>query len=373
MTIRHLCLALLLLGLTATPALAARHALLIGIGDYQHAGLADLPGARTDLDLTERVLRERLGFGDADITRLLDAEATHVGIQQAFESLADRVRDGDFVYIHYSGHGSLVADQGDEQERSGYDQTLVSHGARSDASDGLNRYDVLDDELSAWLAPIADKAGELVVVSDACHSATNTRGQAPVARAAPAAAQADHPLASARLARADLSRAVVIGAARDDQSAHEIQIDDGLAADAFSVHWAAALERAAPGDSWRQVFARAALWTRQTGGFVQDPQLSGHGAERAINGGDVVVRQFRGQFTQLRNSGDSLLNCGWHHAELSKLSPELPTSCNSSGPVRRLKKPLASALSRWFEMGWRCRAGAVGLRCMVGRLRVGWV
>ena len=275
----------------ALPALAANHALLIGVSDYQAAGLPSLPGALTDLELMAAVLQERLGLAPGDIRVLRDAQASHVGVRQAFRELADAVAPGDFVYIHYSGHGSLVPDRNGDGERGGKDQTLVTYAARTGDAQGDDRYDVLDDQLNAWLAPIAEKAGELVYVADSCHSATNTRGaQAPVARAAPAADQDDHPYSRLLPVSADLGTAVLVGAARDDQSAHELNLDDGRPAGAFTANWARALRLAEPGDSWRRVFDRAAVWTRLAQGTGQQPQISGRGADYAINGGRVIER-----------------------------------------------------------------------------------
>ena len=215
-------LALTLSLLAAPAANAASHALLIGISDYQAAGLSPLPGALTDVELMGAVLKERLGLRPEEIRVLRNAEATHDGLRRAFRELADAVAPGDFVYIHYSGHGSLVPDRNGDGERTGHDQTLVTHGARTATAQGDDRFDVLDDQLNAWLAPIAARAGELVYVADACHSASNTRGdQAPVSRAAPADAQGDHPYSELPATSADLRAAVLIGAARDDQRSEE--------------------------------------------------------------------------------------------------------------------------------------------------------
>jgi len=78
--------------------------------------------------LTEGVLRERFGFQDNDFIIIKDA--THTGIEKAFNALTERVKSDDFVYIYYSGHGSQTDDlNGDEP--SGLDQTWVSYGART--------------------------------------------------------------------------------------------------------------------------------------------------------------------------------------------------------------------------------------------------
>ncbi len=288
-------LAALLALAVGTPALAARHALLIGVSEYAPTGLTDLPGARQDVALMQEVLRSRLGFQRAEIRTLLDRDATHTGIECAFAELAQAVQPGDFVYIHYSGHGSRVTDFNDQgQERTGQDQTLVSFGARRADSMGLDRYDILDDELNGWLGRLADRlgeSGELVVVADACHSASNTRGaSALVSRAAPADSQESHPLAHGPSARHPLAGAIRIGAAGDEQSAYEYSPKADAKAGLFTWHWAAALSRAEPGETWRQTFERAELGVSLVKGTDQRPQLMGERADRPILGGGLPAR-----------------------------------------------------------------------------------
>ncbi len=283
-----------LLTVTGSEALAAHHALLIGISEYASAGLTDLPGAMNDLDLMKQVLRSRLGLREEEIVVLRNRQATRTGVRQALAALADRVQPGDSVYLYYSGHGSRMDDQnGDERERGGKDQTLVGWGARVPGSAGDDRFDILDDELNAWLGPIAARAGEFVAVFDSCHSATVTRGaDAPTSRAAPAADQSDHPAARKPPPDQDLRDMVRIGAARDDQQAIEWQPDEepahrhGL----FTWHWASALTGATPTDTWRRVFERAAWVVSAARAGQQQPQITGGSADRPLLGGRLDAR-----------------------------------------------------------------------------------
>ena len=274
-------------------ASAARHALLIGISEYNRIGFDDLPGAARDLDLVSAVLTSRLGFASGEIRVLRNEDATHRGIERAFSDLAESVAPGDLVFIHYSGHGSLVRDFND-YEPTGQDQTLVPFGARREDSEGIDRFDILDDELNLWLGRISDRigqSGQLVMVSDACHSATNTRGPSPlVSRAIPAAVQALHPLAQGPADRHPLDNAIRIGAAADLEQAFEFQPDHGGPAGQFTWHWVAALEGAAPGETWRDVFERANLGVTTLMPAVQHPQITGSRADRTILGGALRAR-----------------------------------------------------------------------------------
>lgn len=273
---------------------AGKHALLIGVSDYADTGLRDLPGARQDVVLVRRALERRFGLRPDQISTLVDEEATHTGIQAAFAKLAEAVEPGDFVYVHYSGHGSLVKDYNDDRddpESGAWDQTLVGHGARRPGVQGLDRYDILDDEINRWLAPIAERAGELVFVTDACHSATNTRGaDAPVARAVPPADQSDHPYARLPGRRDPLAGAILIGAADDSSQANEAEMPDGARAGLFTWYWASALEQARAEDTWRQVFERARVST-QLEDSSQVAQLTGTAADRCLLGGRLDARR----------------------------------------------------------------------------------
>jgi hypothetical protein len=290
----RLALVIALLGALPGVGRATDHALLIGISDYAAAGLEPLPGALTDVQIVRAALRERLGLPDAAITTLVDAEATHGGIRAALADLAGRVAPGDFVYIHFSGYGSRLPGPVDEGEPGAGARTLVPFGTRTDSAAGLDRFDILDDDVNAWLAPIAARAGELVWVADAGHAATNTRGeQAPTARAAPPARQDGHPSRhAAPTPPAALAAAVRIGAAQEDRSAYELPYAAARNRDAgaFTANWVRSLHRAEPGESWRQVFERAAVWTAQDRRIGQRPRLSGP-AERPLRGGRIAPRR----------------------------------------------------------------------------------
>jgi len=288
-----LALTLTLILTWAGPALAARHALLIGVSDYADSGFTDLPGAQRDLVLVDEVLRSRLGFAPAEIRVLRNGEATHTGIARAFADLAQAAGAGDRVFVHYSGHGSLVTDFNDDED-SGKDQTLVPFAARRESSEGIDRFDILDDELNRMLGRIADRIGpegELVVVTDACHSATNTRGPSPlVSRALPDAVQESHPMARGPSERHPLANAIRIGAAADDERAFEYSPAGGHQVGLFTHHWVEALARAEPTDTWRQVFERAGIGVSSLMPAVQHPQIIGERADRTIGGGALRPR-----------------------------------------------------------------------------------
>lgn len=278
---------LLLLLLVSPPGWATRHALLIGVSDYSASGaknLNDLPGTRNDLERIAQVLASRPELKPDDLVVLRDSQATHRNIEREFRALAQRVQPGDFVYIHYSGHGSRIPDP-TKRKPSGQHQTWVSYGSRAPGSVEDDRYDILDNELNRWLKPIDEKAGELVYVADSCHAAGTARGEALPTRAAPS--PGDHPLAAEPYQTYVLQHAVSIAAAREDKSAHEFKTDQDKPYGIFTWYWAQALEAVKPGETWQQLFDRTEAQVTRAYGEAQRPQIDGPLKGHPILGGAV--------------------------------------------------------------------------------------
>jgi hypothetical protein len=150
-----------------------RRALLIGINDYASPSLLKLRGALNDMELVAEVLKKQFDFPAANLTILRDEQASREAILAAIQQLVAESGPNDFLYIHFSGHGAQVEDfDGDEED--GMDETLVAQDSRTEGVP-----DILDDEISALIEPLASRA---VMVVDACHSGTITRGEISVAQ-----------------------------------------------------------------------------------------------------------------------------------------------------------------------------------------------
>lgn len=169
----------LLLGVQSLNA-ETKRALLIGVSDYGNAmedpnKWANISGAN-DIVLLSPLFTEH-GYS---VTSLVDAQATHAGITKALEKLAKDSRKGDLVYIHFSMHGQPFEDlNGDEED--GWDEALIPVDAQMRYSKGVYEGDshLLDDELEGYFDKLRSKigsVGQLVVVLDACHSGTASRG-----------------------------------------------------------------------------------------------------------------------------------------------------------------------------------------------------
>jgi len=256
-----------------------KHALLIGIQEYDYipkgsrSRIQSLNGPINDVKLTKSVLRERFGFQEDNFIILLNKQATHTGIKNAFQRLIDRVKSNDFVYIHYSGHGSQTEDlNGDE--RSGKDQTWVSYGARRTNEAHIDNYDVLDDEINAWLAAL--KTDQIVFVSDSCHSATVSRA---VSQGFVRAVEDDkrpHLLGKPIYSQLTTHHGIRVGAARDDK-----QAVDGV----FTWHWVQSLQQAQAGNTWNDVFKRTYIQISARRYNKQQPQIEGDHRQQVLGGG----------------------------------------------------------------------------------------
>ena len=151
-------------------------ALVIGIGDYpEESGWCKIHGDN-DISIVTEML-EVNGFEQVQI--LSNKTASKQGIMEALNNLAKKASLDDVVYIHFSGHGQQITDL-DGDEPDGYDEAWIPYDACKDYSGkykGQNH--IVDDELYDFLnqlrAKIGDK-GKIIVVSDACHSGSGSRG-----------------------------------------------------------------------------------------------------------------------------------------------------------------------------------------------------
>jgi hypothetical protein len=297
----------------AESSLNQTHVLLIGEWDYSAAKLPDLDGPRNDIALMRDLLHARFGVPDSAIVML--SNPTHTQVQHAFEDLQKQVSPGDLVYIQFSGHGSTTPDPGDPR---GEDQTWVPHGARVEGVAGLDSMDILDKEIALWLKPLYDKTQDVVFVSDSCHSATVSRGESRRGvRQVDPAIGAMHPLVGTLAKVPYPTSGVRIGAARDFESAVELEPTSGRACAAgsstcygvFTWNWAQALRESEPGASWGDVFRRTAARVSAVPSTYQRPQLDGQPGRAVLQARFASV--MRSVEVSSVDDGGALLNAGW--------------------------------------------------------------
>lgn len=153
-----------------------KRALVIGLGEQQDKAWNKINGDK-DVPLVQGMLKNA---GFKSVTTLVNRQATKTGIIGAFRKMAASCKQGDVVYIHYSGHGQQITDVHND-ERDGLDECWIPYDACRKASATYHgEKHLTDDELNVYLNAIRNKIGakgKLLVVIDACHSGDGTRGE----------------------------------------------------------------------------------------------------------------------------------------------------------------------------------------------------
>jgi hypothetical protein len=169
-------LGLLLLAGADVVGAGQRHALLIGVGRYSHLPKATLEGPPFDVEGLRDVLSRRWGFDPANISTLLDEQATKTAILSAIDDLASRTRPGDFVFIYFSGHGTSGYDTAfKDAGLDGGTGALVPADFKSTArADLKNRLIIGSRDLRPLLLKLAGQR-EVLVAFDSCFSGNAAR------------------------------------------------------------------------------------------------------------------------------------------------------------------------------------------------------
>ena len=172
----HKTILIVLLLLCGFATAQNKMALVVGIGDYpKESGWCKIHGDN-DITIITEMLEEN-GFEQVQI--LSNKAATKQVIMEALNNLAKKASLGDVVYIHFSGHGQQITDL-DGDEPDGYDEAWIPYDAcktYSETYHGQNH--IVDDELFDFLNQLRANVGDMgkiIVVSDACHSGSGSRG-----------------------------------------------------------------------------------------------------------------------------------------------------------------------------------------------------
>jgi hypothetical protein len=153
--------------LLAVQALAqervGRHALIIGVSQYQNPAASPLKGVPYDV-ISAGKIADAMGVPRSNQIVLQDEKADKASIIRELDGLAKRVAPGDRVLVYFSGHGTRWPD------------------AQGKCMEGLYPYDgqsITHAELAQHISPLSKIADKLITIVDACHSggvvAGNTR------------------------------------------------------------------------------------------------------------------------------------------------------------------------------------------------------
>lgn len=151
----------------------------------------NLGGCVNDVALLECFLKDDVGVLGDHISKLTSSVPddptqnapredcsiwpTYWNIIQAFYNILQKAQAGDFVYIHYSGHGARVRTvYGNLKESNGIDEALVPVDIEVPRDSEQSRY-VRDLEIASWLEKFVQKGLRVTLVLDSCHSGGSNR------------------------------------------------------------------------------------------------------------------------------------------------------------------------------------------------------
>lgn len=189
--LRICCLAPLAFLLPGVPDCLAgqRHAVLVGVSEYpnvrikESGGRVDLRGPRNDVRLMHDVLRLH-GFEPSRITVLADGASadlapvlpTRANILSALDRTIAMLGPGDFLYIHFSGHGSQQPERVPGQELDGSDEIFLARDAsRWNPARRTVEGAIIDDEIADRIAAAQGRGATVWSVFDTCHAGSMTR------------------------------------------------------------------------------------------------------------------------------------------------------------------------------------------------------
>jgi hypothetical protein len=173
----------------AAPAWArTNYAVLMAVTAYPNLPPKNaLVGPNHDASLVRDYLAAAapVKFEPGNVTVLADgldgaeASPTRANILAALEAVAGKVGPDDFVYLHYSGHGSQQPTKTPETETDGLDEILLPADSRpwNDQAKAIPNA-LVDDEIGRALDAIRDRGAFVWIVVDACNSGAVTRAAA---------------------------------------------------------------------------------------------------------------------------------------------------------------------------------------------------
>ncbi len=160
-----------------------QYAILVGVSDYPFLDDAvNLVGPRNDVLLMFEVLKQK-GIPEDHLYLLTEnhpraVAPTRDNIFNHLAKVLTTSEQGDFVYLHFSGHGSQQPAAIENDEIDGMDEIFLPADTKHwQSSTRRVENAITDDEISVWLDKFRDKGVFVWLVFDSCHSGTMSRSQ----------------------------------------------------------------------------------------------------------------------------------------------------------------------------------------------------
>ncbi len=295
-------LAVFLLSLGILNAEPTKHALIIAVGEYPSEGGWSPISSVNDVALIQGALLQQ-GFTQDNISIIVNEGARKEGIIDEFTRLSGKVKEGDIVVIHFSGHGQQIMDNGSD-ELDGYDESLIPFDAKLYFSSNYKGENHLrDDEITALLNTLRKNLGEsgdVLVILDSCHSGTGTRGLAKSRGTDVKFRSPDYDPAEnkdednfSEIETSDnenfASLVVLSGASQEELNYEYIDRNSGTSYGSLSYSFSKALAEATPETTYRALFDKIKVEMSMIAP-KQSPQIEGD-IDKEIFGGQAVDQQ----------------------------------------------------------------------------------
>jgi metacaspase-1 len=154
----------------------SKAALCVGINEFEHLPRSSwLQGCVNDARDLAGLLQANYGFAEADITMLLDSQATKEQVVARLSSMLDRAAAGELQHIvfTFSSHGTQIPDTSDD-EADRLDEAFACYDINNSGDSWDPATVISDDELFALFARLPDGV-VFDVVLDTCHSGTGLK------------------------------------------------------------------------------------------------------------------------------------------------------------------------------------------------------
>lgn len=257
---------------------------------------------------------QKQNFQSGNISTIVDSAATKKGIERALDKLIQSSARGDVVVVHISSHGQQLEDDNVNEEADGLDEAIVPYGAvffidksiYSKVATGYFRDDLFGENVTQLRNKLG-KSGDLLVIIDACHSGSGTRGGVALARGN------NSPMVSAnfekkkitstkdpngvfkentrtKLNLADAATYVLLSGAQAQELNFECLDDQNKAVGSLSYAFSKAISNLEGKITYRALFAQIEGVMREKAP-KQKPVLEGDGIDRELFGGKYQRQQ----------------------------------------------------------------------------------
>jgi hypothetical protein len=154
-----------------------KKALCVGINNFKNYPSAALQGCVQDANDMSALLQKLLGFTGADITQLLDAQATKANIMNGLKEMVSGAKSGKYTYLVFSmsSHGTQVPDINGDESTDRADEAFCPHDLAQAGDQWDRNHIIVDDELHDLFVQLPANV-LLEVYLDTCHSGTGLKG-----------------------------------------------------------------------------------------------------------------------------------------------------------------------------------------------------